>query len=166
MNYREYTTLLKSQTSSQPHQLQLKFAVLICQKLYFNYQKFYEVYEWGDPNLLMDAIKVCQKAIDNLIDINQVKALIPKIDLITPHMDDFGSEIGSYALNASAAVYETLEFITDKDKTHIYNIATYYTDTIDFRIQEEKTLTEEEIENHPLMIEAWNFVIEQTNNGK
>ena len=79
-------------------------------------------------------------------------------------MDDFGSEIGSYALNSSAAVYETLEFITDKDKTHIYNIATYYTDTIDFKIQEERTLTEEAIENHPLMIEAWNFVIEQTKN--
>jgi hypothetical protein len=80
-------------------------------------------------------------------------------------MDDFGSELGSYALNASASVYETLQFITDKDCTHIYSIATYYTDTIDFKIQEEKELTQFEIENHPRMIEEWNFVLEQTKNG-
>lgn len=79
-------------------------------------------------------------------------------------MDDFGNELGSYALNASAAVYESLEFIIDQDKTHIYNIATYYTDTIDFKIQEDRELSDLEIENHPLMIEAWNFIIEQTRN--
>ena len=165
MNYRDYTTLLKSQTSSQAYQPLLEFAVLICKKLYFDYQKFTEVEKWGDANLLMDAIKICQQTLENTADTNEVKALIPQIDSITPDMDDFGSELGSYALNASAAVYETLEFITDQDKTHVYNIATYYTDTIDFKIQEDKELTQLEIENHPLMIEAWNFIIEQTKNG-
>jgi uncharacterized protein YjaG (DUF416 family) len=162
MNYREYTAILKHQTSSLVYQPQLKFAILICEKLYFDYQKFSELEKWGDPTLLMDAINVCQQVLENSVDIGRVKALIPKIDLITPDMDDFGSELGSYALNASAAVYETLEFITDRDQTHIYNIATYYTDTIDFKIQEVKQLTELEIENHPLMIEAWNFIIDQT----
>jgi uncharacterized protein YjaG (DUF416 family) len=163
MNYQGFTRILKSQTSSQPYEPQLKFTVLICKKLYFNYQKFTEVYKWGNADLLMDAITICQQAIEKPADIIQIKTLLPKVDLITPHMDDFGSsELGSYALNASAAVYETLQFITDKDKTHIYNIATYYTDTIDFKIQEEKTLTQLEIESHPLMIEGWNFIIEQT----
>ncbi len=162
MNYQDYTTILKAQTSSQSYLSQLRFAILICKKLYFDYQKFTEMYNWGNADLLMDAIKVCETEIDNPVDMNYLKGLIPKIDLITPHMDDFGSELGSYALNASASVYETLEFIIDKDKTHIYNIATYYTDTIDFKIQEEKDLTDVEIESHPEMIDAWNFVIEQT----
>ena len=162
MNYREYTTILKSQTSSQAYLPQLKFAVRICKKLYFDYRNFTEVEKWGDANLLMDAINLCQQAIQNSINAEEVKALLPKIDLITPDMDDFGNELGSYALNASAAVYETLQFIIDKDKTHICNIGTYYTDTIDFKIQEDKDLSELEIENHPLMIEAWNFIIEQT----
>lgn len=166
MNYKEYTKLLKTQIPSVPYAQQLKFAVLVCEKLYVNYQKFYEAYKWGDPNVLMDAIIVCQKALGNPCDKNEIKTLLPKIDHITPHMDDFGSEIGSYALNASAAVYETLEFITDKNHTHIYNIANYYTDTIDFKIQEERTLSEEEIENHPLMIDAWTFVIEQTKSAQ
>lgn len=163
MRYQDYTSLLKSQTLSQAFVPQLKFAVLICKKLYFDYQKFTEVYNWGDADLLMDAIKACQQAMEKSVDIDQVKKLVTKIDSIIPDMDDFGSDfLGSYALNASAAVSETLEFILDQDKTHIFNIATYYTDTIDFKIQEDKQLTLLEIENHPLWIETWNFIIEQT----
>jgi hypothetical protein len=46
-------------------------------------------------------------------------------------MDDFGSSVlGSYALNASASVCESLEFLLDNNKDHIVNVATYYTDTI------------------------------------
>jgi uncharacterized protein YjaG (DUF416 family) len=167
MNYRDYIALLKIQTNSQPYKQQLEFAVMICKKLYFEYKNFVEIYQWGDADLLMDAINICDRSkIANSSDLDQIKELIPKIDLITPHMDDFGgSEIGSYALNASASVYETLEFIIDQDKTHIFNIATYYTDTIDFKIQEERDLTELEIENHPVMIEAWSFIIEQTKHG-
>ena len=162
MNYREYVAIVKSQISSRSYIEQLKFAVLVCQKLYFYYQKFYTIYEWGNPDLLIDAILLCQKAIDNSTDINQIKKILPEIDKIVPETEDFGNELGSYALNASAVVYETLAFIADRNSNHIYNIATYYTDTVDFKIQEEKSLSQEEKENHPLMIEAWNFVIEET----
>ena len=166
MDYQEYIRLLKIQINSQSYKQQLEFAVMICKKMYLEYQNFVGVYKWGDANLLMDAIKICDNSKDNYVDINQVKELIPTIDLIIPDMDDFGgSEIGSYALNASVSVYETLEFIIDQDKSHIFNIATYYTDTIDFKIQEEKELTEMEIDNHPLMIEAWKYIIDLTKNG-
>lgn len=165
MNYQEYISLLKIQTSSRPFQRQLEFAVMICKKLYFDYKDFVEVEQWGDADLLMDAINICSRVIAQSPDIAQIKELIPKIDLITPHMDDFGNNMGSYALNASAAVYETLEFIIDQDNTHIFNIGNYYTDTIDFKIQEEKDLSQQEIENHPLMIEAWNFIVNETKNG-
>ena len=162
MNYQEYITTLENQTALQQYDDQLKFAVMISQKLYPDYQKFYEIYKWGEPELLIQAISVCQNAIINSVEISQLKTLVSKIDLIIPNMDDFGSELSSYALNASAAVQETLQFIVDKDKTHINNVATYYTDTIDFKIQEEKELTDYEIETHPVMIEAWNFILEQT----
>jgi uncharacterized protein YjaG (DUF416 family) len=162
MNYQEYIRLLKKYTSSQSYEHQLKFAVLISQKLYHEYQIFFETYGSGNPKLLMDAILLCQQIFENTRDSNTVKMLLQEIDLIIPHIDDFGGDkIASYALNASAAVYETLELINDKNSLHTYNIANYYTDTIDFKIQEGETLTEEEIENHPLMIEAWNFVLGQ-----
>jgi len=165
MNHKEFTTILKTQTSIGSYELQLKFAVLICEKLYFDYQKFAETENWGNADLLMDAIRICQKALNNSIDTNQIKSLLPEIDQITPDTNDFGDWSGSYALNACTSVYETLEFNLDKDKMHIYNIGTFYTDTIDFKIQEKGILTDLEIENHPGMIEAWNFIIEQTKNG-
>lgn len=165
MNYKDYTTTLKSQTAKGTYEHQLKFALLICEKLYFDYCKFTEMENWGSPDLLMDAIKVCQNAIHSPVDTNEIKALLPQIDQITPNTNDFGNWLVSYALNASASVYETLEFIVDRDKAHIYNIGTLYTDTIDFKIQEKIDLTDQEIEKHPRMIEAWNFIIEQTKNG-
>ena len=79
-----------------------------------------------------------------------------------PDMDDFGSELASYALNASASVYETLEFLVDNNAAHIVNITTYYTDTIDFIVRQEAELTIEEIDKHPLMIKARNFLLEET----
>lgn len=80
-----------------------------------------------------------------------------------PDMDDFGSnELGSYALNASAAVCETLEFLLDNDPVHIQNVITHYTDTFDFKVQESKTLIMEEIDKHPLMIKAREFLLSET----
>lgn len=162
MNYKDYITILQSQTSKGSYEHQLKFAALICKKLYFDYEKFTELENWGNADLLMDAINVCQNALEQPADSDIIKAVLPQIEQITPDMGDFGSWSGSYALNAVASVYEMLEFILDRDKTHIYNIATLYTDTIDFKIREEDDLTDLEIERHPRMIEAWNFIIEQT----
>ena len=163
MNYHDYISRLKIKTNLQPYKKQLEFAVMICKKLYCEYQQFVKVYQWGDADLLMDAINVCQQSIENSADIYSIKELILKIDIIIPHMDDYGSESGSYALNASASVYETLEFIVDKDKIHIYNIAAYYTDTVDFKIQEDKELSAFEINSNPHMIEARNFIINPIN---
>lgn len=166
MNYRDYITILKKQTKSQQYEEQILFALMICKKLHFEYEKFVNKYQWGDAGLLMDAINFCQLAIGKPIDLKRIDEFLPKIDLIIPDMDNFESDLqASYALNASISVYETLEFIKDQDKTHIYNIANYYTDTIDFKIQEERVLTELEKENNPLMIEAWNFIVEQTKHG-
>jgi uncharacterized protein YjaG (DUF416 family) len=162
MNYQKFTTLLKNQASSLSYGRQLEFAITISKKLCFDYQKFFEVYQWGDPDLLMDAINLCQLAAESNIDKAKVKTFITKVESITPDMDDFGTEIVSYALNASASVHETLEFLVDRDSIHIYNIGTYYTDTTDFKIQEEGTLTDRQISNHPAMIEAWNYILELT----
>ena len=166
MNYRGYIAILKNQTNSQSYEEQLLFALMICKKLYFQYLKFVDKYQWGDADLLLDAINFCEQSIKQSADSIKINELLPRIDSIIPDMDDFQSDFqASYALNASITVYETLEFIKDQNKNHIYNIATYYTDTINLKIQEEKTLTELEIENHPLMIEAWNFIIEHTKHG-
>ena len=162
MNHSEFMSILKKQIYSQEEKQQLELAIIICKKLFFNYQKFSEAYNWGNPDLLIDGINLCEKALQRPIDLGVVKTLLSEIDLVIPDMDDFGDYLGSYALNASASVAETLEFLTDHNKEHIYNIATYYTYTIDFQIQEDDELTGTQIDNHPLMIEARNFLVEAT----
>jgi uncharacterized protein YjaG (DUF416 family) len=159
MNYKEYVLLFRKQLEALSYQKQFDLALAVCKKLYFDYEKFVEVHQWGDADLLMHAIKLCEQGKAGLIDRWEIEKMLPRLDAIIPDMDDFGDEIGSYGLNASAAVYETLQFLLDKDRTHIYNIGNYLTDTVDFRIQEGRSLREDEIEKHPVMLEAWNYIL-------
>lgn len=83
-----------------------QLAISVCKRLFPDYQEFYLANNWGDPDILLDSIK-----------------------------------------------------LIDSDKNHILNVGTYLTDTIDFKIQETQILTEEEIDNHPLMVEARRFLL-------
>ena len=75
---------------------------------------------------------------------------------------DIRDEITSYALDAAACVYELLNFLLVNDHNRIISVATLYTDTADFKAQEERNLTADEIDLHPLMIKARQFLLSQT----
>ncbi len=154
MKYKEFNDTIQRQISLMPMQQGLELIVDICKRLFFDYQKFSETYHWGEPDYLLDGIGVCEKALAHYPDATVVKDLIQKIESVTPDTEDFGSELGSYALNASASVCEALEYLLDNDKTHIMAVSSYYTDTIDFKIQEDGELRETEIDDHPLMVSA------------
>jgi uncharacterized protein YjaG (DUF416 family) len=162
MTYQDFTRTIQNKISVLPQKRQLQLAIKVCKELFFGYQKFSEFYGWGNPDLLLDGINLSEKALSNKPDNSKIKEIISEIAAVIPDMDDFGSELGSYALNASASVCETLEFLIDHDAAHIVNITTYYTDTIDIKVQEETELTMEEIDKHPLMIKARQFLLEET----
>jgi len=145
-----------------PLSKQLEFAVLICKKLFFDYQEFFDNSNWGNPDTLMDAITACQRSISNGANIPEIEEMIVKVDAITPATEDFSDWLGSYAMNACVATSETLLFLVDNNQDHIYTVATYYTDTVDFKIHEENELTYNGINEHPLMIEARYFLLEKT----
>ncbi|RYE38216.1 MAG: DUF416 family protein, partial [Sphingobacteriales bacterium] len=88
-----------------------------------------------------------------------LKAKLSDVASITPDTEDFGDYCGSYALNAASAVCETLELILEGNLEHVYNIGTYSTDTIDFKIHESEDLTDEQIDRHPAMIEVRSFLL-------
>ncbi len=117
------------------------------------------MHQWGDVDLLVDAIKLCEQGKTEPANKSKIEEMLLKVEKNTPHMDDFEDEISSYALNASTVVYETLQFLVDKNRNHIFNIGTYLTDTVDCKIQEERHLSEDEIDQHPMMIEAREFVL-------
>ena len=160
MKYEEFVRKFKSQSSNLSYEKQRLLAIDICKKLFFEYQEFYEQTKWGDPDLLLDAINIASTADSSSNDLSHIKIMLPKIISVTPDTEDFGN--ASYALNAAAAVYETLELLLDNNSEHIYNIGTYLTDTVDFKIQETDELTGDQIDDHPLMVETRKYLIEAT----
>ncbi len=89
--------------------------------------------------------------------------MITQLDAIIPDTDDFGDWDGSYALNASLSVLETLEYLVDRDKSHIKSISTYMTDTVDFKIaQADNDILDEDVWRHPMMINEMKRQLETT----
>ena len=160
IRYKEFTRQFKLQTESLAYQKQFELAVLICKQLFFDYQKFCEDNNWGNPDLLLDTITFIEQSKDLMIDAILSKKKITQIQAITPDTEDFGD--ASYALNSCVVVCETLEFLTDHKAEHIYSIGTCLTDTIDFKIQEDNELTETEIDNNSDMIAARKFLLEMS----
>lgn len=162
MNYHDFDSYFKKRVYQLSFLNQLELAITISKNLSSDYQIFFETHKWGDPELLMKAISVIEQSKSRLIEPNEFQELLSKIDKIIPDMDDFGDWISSYGLNASISVFESLEFLIDKNPEHVYNIGICFTDTIDFKVKENADLTPEQIDEHPLMIAARNFLIEHT----
>jgi uncharacterized protein YjaG (DUF416 family) len=162
MLYRDFVSLFKQQVETLSFEEGLEFALAVCKRLYFDYENFVSSEQWGDKDLLIEAIRLCEQAKNNKIENARLEEMLSKVDVITPDTDDFGDYNGSYALNAAVSVYETLQFIMDKDLQHIYNVGTYLTDTVDFKIHEKESLADRKVDRHPMMIEARNFLLEQT----
>ena len=157
MNYKDFNKEFQSRINKLEYKRQYELAVAICKKLFPDYKDFYIENHWGDPDVLIDAIKLCELYFQSKTGIISLKEMLQKIDSIVPDTEDFGN--ASYALNASVAVYETLEFIIDRDQKHILNIGAYLIDTINFKIQEDGELPEHQIDSHPIMAEARNFLM-------
>jgi uncharacterized protein YjaG (DUF416 family) len=163
MKYKEFIGRFKKQVFSIDYDQQLTLAIDVCKKLYFDYVDFSEKYQWGDKDVLLDAITLVEQSKTNNPKQSLFYKTLNQLDTITPDMDDFGSdELASYALNACVAVYNSIQFIVDKQPKHIYDIGICLTDTIDFKVQEQKMLTEHEIDNNPLMIEARKYLIDKS----
>lgn len=163
MKYNEFIVKFNDQVSSLDYDRQLTLAIDVCKRLYFDYVDFLEKYQWGDKDVLLDAITIVEQSKTRDIPKSLIDEMLNQLDANTPDMDDFESDdVNSYALNACTAVYNSIQFIFDKQPKHIYDIGICLTDTIDFKVQERHTLTEQEIDNNPLMIEARQYLIEKT----
>jgi uncharacterized protein YjaG (DUF416 family) len=162
MKYEEFIATFKKQVYALSAERLLHFALSVCKKLYFDYENFSVKHKWGNADLLMDAINFCEQAKTNSLEKAQVEVVLAEVVAITPDMDEFGDEMASYGLNACIAVQYTLEFLLTKDPMAIVYVGTCLTDTIDFRVQEGKSLNEEQVDNHPLLQETRRQLLEQT----
>ncbi len=160
MNYQEILAEFEGQVQCLSNRKQLEAGIAICKSLFFDYQRFFETYRWGNPDVLLDAIHICERSLVGQTDISVVTFLVKQVDDITPDMGDFGEYLGSYALNASLVVHEILHFILDGQVSHINDSAGLFLDTIDFRIHEAVDTPGFDTSIHPFMAEARDFLLQ------
>jgi uncharacterized protein YjaG (DUF416 family) len=160
MNFQEFTKVYRKQVDTLSYERQLDFAVGVCKKLFFDYQRFYQRNDFGSPDVLLDAISKVEQRQVVRIDPKELKTILQRINEITPDSEDFGN--ANYAINAAGTFYETVEFLLDRDINHIYNIGTYLIDTVDSKVQGDGDLSDGEIDQHPLMLEAKSYLLQET----
>jgi uncharacterized protein YjaG (DUF416 family) len=120
---------------------QVLFAVLICEKLLPNYRQFSEREEWGNIEVLEEAIVILYQFLQD-IDLNdtELDGIYEKIIEITPDVTSFEGELASYALDACSVVSDSVEFLLSEDLSYLLNIASIARDTVDTFAQESEEL--------------------------
>ncbi|SER61446.1 DUF416 family protein [Pedobacter rhizosphaerae] len=156
-----FSTQLASQIASLSRSQRLAFGLDLCNRLLPDYITFFQEYNWGDAEVLIRSLEYVKSATDTEIDEDKVNQLMDELDLVIPDTEEFGDFSTSYAINASCAVWELLEYLLDDDQTHFMHMSTLATDTIDFKLQEiVDTLTAEELATHPMRIKEWQYQLE------
>lgn len=137
---------------------QLVFAYLTCERLYPNYIYFSTNFNYGDPFILRDSIDyIYLNLFESQNDNAKIYNLLDKVDNNTPDTEDYSTIYVSSALDACAAIQDTLNFLIDKEFRRIINISSYATDSVSMYVQEIENLDyysdsfQEKIDTHPLM---------------
>jgi uncharacterized protein YjaG (DUF416 family) len=160
MTYKDFIQQFEKQTSALSYEKGLAMAIELCRKLLPGYTAFSTANEWGDPRVLEEALQYCEAAQVRTITKEEIDPLFERLYAVTPDTEDFGDYDGSYGLNAAAAMLHGLKYLTGRDPKDLYAIGTLYTDTIDVKLYEMGVEDDRDIENHPLMQEAWQLVLE------
>lgn len=160
VTYSVFIETFRQQLNVLSYEKGLAVATVLCRKLLPDYQVFYITYQWGDPPVLAKALQVCEEASTRTISKNEIDPLFDRLYNVTPDTEDFGDYKGSYALNAAAALLHALQYIRGKDPKDLYAIGTLYTDTINAQLHEVDIDDENAIDNHILMQEARQLVLQ------
>ncbi len=120
------------------------------------YSAFTKEENWGDESVLDQSRNLIKLWLQG--NRTKIDDLLKKLESVTPHSEDFGSILGSYAIDAAIVHAYSLELLDlNKDQTLYYVMQNCY-DTIDFYVQETLdpngtvSLKESAIENHELML--------------
>ncbi len=138
---------------------QRAFAYLTCERLFPNYTHFSNNFDFGNPQVLREAIDFLYLNIfEKSPNKNKIDFLIKEVNKNTPDTEDFTTNFVSSALDACTATSDSLDFLVDSDFTKILYISTYATDTVSMYIQEIENLDfnqdkdfQQKIDAHSLM---------------
>ena len=122
------------------HKAKVLFAALTSERLYPHYVIFEERNNWGDSQLLQEALSVIYQYLidENLITDEEIKDITTRIELVTPDTEDFDGIVTSFALDACTSLCSTLDFIISRNDDDILDVATYSRDTVYAFVQEKE----------------------------
>jgi uncharacterized protein len=136
-----YCAYIKKEILVLTDDKKLFFALLCCERLFFNYTAFSKKYNWGTPSKLRDGIDYLLKYFENKqFDKIEIERLMKEIYEITPDTENFSTILASFALRACGSIHESLSFLLDPDITKIVDVASFARDTVDMFIQEKENL--------------------------
>lgn len=135
------------------------FAGSCCERLFPNYVTFSQVENWGNPGVFRQALDTIWKILEiKEFDPKKIRRMIEECDEAIPDTEDFGSLLVSLALDAGAAITETMQCLLDGDAQHAAAVGNSAHDTVYMFIQCQDNMEysdpnfEERINSHPLMI--------------
>ncbi|MDP4218639.1 MAG: DUF416 family protein [Bacteroidota bacterium] len=139
---------------------QMTFAYLTCERLYPNYVNFSRQYNFGDPEILKDALdRIYRYLLYKEIDKEKLILLIKEVEENTPEPGDFDSILASSALDACTAIIESLNSLVNDQPPQLDNISVIATDTVSMYIHDRDNLDyntdtnfHQKIDNDPLML--------------
>ncbi|RYU93579.1 DUF416 family protein [Emticicia agri] len=120
---------------------QILFGVLSCEKLLPNYRQFSSAVNWGNIEILEEAIVMIYQYLQDIeLNEGELDSIYEKIIEITPNVENFEGDLAAYALDTCSAVADAVEFLLSEDQSYVLNIASIVRDTIDMFIQESEEL--------------------------
>jgi uncharacterized protein len=107
---------LQAQLQPLPPRGRTAFAALCCERLLLNYQAFQVIEQWGDVSILTSSLDVVWNYVHGAdFDKQQVLDLQDACKSVAPDTEEFTSLYAGLALNASSAVYMTLQTLLNGD---------------------------------------------------
>ena len=120
------------------------FAGLNCERLLPQYEAFCRAENWGSPAVYERGVELLYNSGLGEFHAPEAAALLEKLDFVTPGLQEFSSPLTSYALDACIALHEALQFLTDKQETHVSNCATATLDSVELFVEAYRQLNPEQ----------------------
>jgi len=136
----------------------LAFAYAVCVRLQPHYQAFWEATRWGDPIIMQAALTLLRRAIFLPPLLADLQNSYRQVEHVTPDSEDFGSLLGSLALDTCCALLSAFDFVVEGNDQSVLDVATFARNTVDMYVQEIEEMDpndpdlEAKIDRHQYMV--------------
>ncbi len=156
IDFANYTETIKAQTALLSQREKVALCVVCCLRLEPLYRRFTVTESWGDNEALMECRDSAFGWLDGLgVDTPRLQQ---EIEPHIPYTDDFGSILGSFALNAGLAHLDLLAQLQTNDNEPLIDALQMCYDTVDFAVQTtidpscKSSIPSTDIDFHPMML--------------